>query len=223
MLPANREEGATTVEARCLSLSGERLTPAMQRILAALWSRSPLSVREIAHQACVALTTLEGGDYLKKMRRLGLIRVEGWLKNHNGFTTPLYAPGSGPDCPRPKFMTEDRDSRGMARIVAVLKSHDHLDYREIAGIAGISANTIKNARYMESLLAQGRVHISGWRRNRRGGPCPLYSAGDGDNAARPSSLTRQEIMGRYRERQKVLSGVAISLEGQLKSMLGGRR
>ncbi len=204
------------------SNSGHSLSPAMCRILALLQARSPLSAKEISQHAFVALKTLEGGGYLKKMKAMGLIRVEGWAKNHNGFTTPIYALGAGPDCPRPKFQTEDRDSVGMARIVAVLEGSANLGYREIAELAGLSTNTIKNGGYMEVLLTQGRVHISAWRRNRKGGQSPLYSAGPGVNAEKPPLLTRQEIMSRYRERQRVLSGRAASLEGQLKAMLGGR-
>lgn len=194
------------------------LSPAMRRILAVLQARSLLSAREIAQHAFVALTTLEGGGYLKKMKQMGLIRVEGWLKNHNGFTTPTYSLGAGADCPRPKFIAQDRDSRGLAKIVAALESSANLDYREIASLVGLSVNTIKNAKYMESLLLQGRIHISAWRRNRKGQQCPLYSVGEGKSAQKPPVLTRQEIMSRYRERQKILSGRAISIKGQLNSI-----
>ena len=194
----------------------------MLRVLAVLQVRKLLSAKEIAQHAFVALTTLEGGGYLKKMKQMGLIRVEGWLKNHNGFTTPTYALGAGADCPRPKFIAKDRDSRGMAKIVEVLVTRSNLDYKAVAKLAGLSVNTIKNAGYMEALLQQRRIHISAWRRNGKGQQCPLYSAGAGESAEKQPLLTRQEIMRRYRERQRILSGRAISLEGQLKSMLGGR-
>lgn len=196
------------------------LSPAMLRVVALLKVRSPLSPKEIARDAFIALTTLEGGGYLKQLKRRGLIRIEGWSKNHNGFTTPLYAVGSGPDCPRPKFQRKDRDSDGMARIVAVLKRHGILDYREIAGLAGLSANTIKNARYMEALLEQRRVHIPCWRRNSKGHQQPLYGPGEGENAPRPALLTRQEIALRHRSNRKMLSERSRSVIGQLKQMLG---
>lgn len=198
-------------------------SPAMLRIVALLQMRGVLSAQEIAEGAFVARTTLEGGGYLKRMKSLGLIRVEGWAKNSNGFTTPLYAAGGGQDCPRPKFAREDRDSRGMARIVEVLCSGDALDYREIAVLAGLSAHTVKNAGYMEVLVRQGKVHVSAWRRNARGRIYPLYRAGGGENVEKPAMLTRQEIMCRYRERKRVLSGRAGSLEGQLKSLLDSRK
>lgn len=196
------------------------LTPAMRRIIALLNLRTPLSPKEIARDAFIALTTLEGGGYLKKMKSLGLIRVQGWLKNHNGFTTPLYAVGPGPDCPRPKFQAKDRDSDGMAKIVAVLKSHGSLDYREIAGLAGLSANTIKNAKYMEALVAQRRIHIAAWRRNATGHLRPIYRHGEGENAERPAFLTRQEISRRHRSGRKMLAGGDRSVKAQLQHLVG---
>jgi len=192
------------------------ISPAMQRILGLLASRTPLSAKEIAEHAFVALSTLAGGGYLKTMKSMGLIRVDGWAKNSNGFTTPLYARGGGPDCPRPRFAAADRDSFGMAKVVAVLKLHDKLDYREVARQTGLSANTIRNAGYMDSLLKQGRIHVSAWRRNQQGRPCPLYSAGAGENVPEPLPLTRQEIMSRHRERKRVLSAQSGSLSWQLK-------
>lgn len=194
------------------------LSPAMQRIVSLLQAKTPLSPKEIARDAFIALTTLEGGGYLRKMKDLGLIRIEGWLKNHNGFTTPLYALGQGADCPRPKFASIDRDSRGMAKIVAILNTRSNLDYREIAKLAGISANTIKNAKYMDSLLEQGRVHVTAWRRGRNGHLYPLFSAGAGESAVRPEQLSRQEIMKRHRTRQRILSGKAAAFDRQLKSL-----
>ena len=194
------------------------ISPAMQRIVSLLRAKTPLSPKEIARDAFIALTTLEGGGYLKKMKGLGLIRIEGWLKNHNGFTTPLYALGRGTDCPRPKFASIDRDSRGMAKIVAILNTRSKLDYREIAKLAGISANTIKNAKYMDSLLAQGRVHVAAWRRGRNGHLYPLFNAGADESADRPEQLSRQEIMQRHRTRQKILSGKATAFDCQLKSL-----
>lgn len=197
---------------------GPALSASMQRILTLLGEKTPLSPREIARDAFVALTTLEGGGYLRRLKQQGLIRIEGWLKNHSGFTTPLYALGAGPDCPRPRFAARDHDSRGMARIVAALKGKRNLDYREVAGLAEISANTIKNAGYMESLLQQGRIHISAWRRGRNGHLVPLYSGGGGENIARPAPLSRQEIMQRHRQRQQILSGQRSPLSEQLRAL-----
>jgi hypothetical protein len=198
---------------------GVGATPAMQRILDLLRTRSPLSPREIAKYAFIAITTLEGGGYLKKMKSLGLIHIDGWLKSHNGFTTPLYAIGPKDDCPRPKFRSVDRDSQGMAKIVSVLRKHDKLDYRELARLAEVSVNTIKNSGYMTALLEQKRIHISGWKRSSRGHLNPIYSVGGDKNVPKPALLTRQEVMQRHRMRQKVLSSRDGSLCAQLRSLL----
>lgn len=176
-------------------------SPAIRRVIALLDEKSPLSPKEISRGAYIALSTLEGGGYLRKMKLIGLIRVQGWAKNHNGFTTPLYALGSGADCPRPKFNKKDKDSCGMARIVAALKFNGNLCVKELATLARISANTIKNAKYMESLLEQKRIHIAEWRRSPKGHLQPLYCFGAGDNSPKPAMLSRQEIQLRHRSRK----------------------
>lgn len=192
------------------------LTPAMQRILHLLRVHTPLSPKEIARDAFVALTTLEGGGYLKTLKALGLIHIAGWLKNHNGFTTPLYALGGEKDCIRPKFRSLDRDSPGMAKIVSVLRKRSDLSYREIAKLAGISANTVKNAGYMKSLVKQKRIHVSGWRRSSKGHLCPIYSFGEGACVPKPTSLTSAEIMKRHRIRKKCTTDANLSVSAQLK-------
>jgi DNA-binding CsgD family transcriptional regulator len=192
------------------------VTPSMLRVLDLLGKHTPLSPKEIAQEAFVALTTLEGGGYLKKLKALGLIHIDGWLKNHNGFTTPLYGLGTGKDCVRPKFRSMDHDSPGMARIVSVIRQRDGLTYLEIARLAGISANTIKNAGYMKSLVKQKRIHVSAWRRSSKGHLCPVYSFGEGDCVQKPSSLTRAEIMRRHRTRRRGTTSGSLSVSAQLK-------
>lgn len=168
---------------------------AMARILAALEGTGGLSRQEIARAAFVGATTLSGGKYLEKLKSLGLIHISGWRKNGNGFTTPLYRLGHQPDCCQPHFDTHDRDSLGMSRIVAALERHGPLSCREAARMAALSVNTVKNARYMEILVAQERVHIQAWRRNSRGPASPLFAAGTGRNAARPAPLSAAEQAG----------------------------
>lgn len=173
---------------------------AMARILAALAAAGGLSRQEIARAAFVAATTLSGGGYLDKLRSQGLIHVSGWRRNRNGFTTPLYSLGKQGDCPQPRFDLDDRDSAGLSRIVATLERHGPLSYREAAALAGLSPHTVKNARYMEILVAQGRVHIGAWRRGRRGPASALYAAGSGRNAAKPAALSAAEKSRRFRDR-----------------------
>lgn len=192
------------------------LTPAMERILEALGKRSPLSPKELARDAFVALTTLEGGAYLRTMKRRGLIHIAGWYKNHNGFTTPLYALGAREDCVRPKFESIDRDSSGMARLVAALRKRSSLDYREAAKLAGLSPNTVKNAGYMHLLVDQRRIHVSGWKRGGKGHLMPLYSVGEGENMRKPEPLERDEVMRRHRQRCKHTAPDALSVGAQLR-------
>jgi len=194
------------------------ISPAMQRIIDLLQTRSPMSSGDIALHAFIAKTTLEGGGYLKKMKEMGLIRVQGWLKNHNGFTTPLYALGTGPDCPRPKFRTTDRDSTGMARIVAALRQHGQLSYRVAATLAGLSTSTVKNSGYMDALLEQKRIYIAAWERGGNGHLSPLYAAGAGENQKKPPALSRHDIMQRHRQRLKVLRTGAASVKQQLQAL-----
>jgi len=204
---------------RQIVASHKDISPSMQRILDLLRIDAPLSPIEISLQAFVARTTLEGGGYLRKMKEMGLIHVEGWAKNHNGFTTPLYALGAKADCPRPKFQSIDRDSAGMAKIIAVLHEHGKLDYREAAAHAGMSASTVKNSGYMDTLLEQKRIYIAGWRRGANGHYSPQYAAGPGENQNKPALLSRRDIMQRHRQRRRVLSENAVSVKQQLQALI----
>lgn len=189
-----------------LTANIEALTPAMRRVLAALREHGPLTLGEIAEHAYVATNTLSGGRYLEHLRNLGHIHIVGWKKNGNGFTTPIYASGRGNDCPRPRFSDGDHDSSGLDRIVEMLQSRGPMTYREIAKASGVSPNTIKNARYMDILLEQQRVHVCNWRRSRNGPPAPVYMAGKGVSASRPDPLSRAERQARWRIRRLVLDG-----------------
>lgn len=189
---------------------------ATQRILAVLEAKGPLSASEIARFAYVAASSLSGGGYLKRLKAEEQIHVCGWRKASNGFSTPLYKAGAGVDLPRPKFRNVDRDSIGMARIVAALRAAGAMTYREIALATGLSLNTIKNARYMDILVAQRRVHIEAWQRNPRGPLTALYAAGRGSNAQRPAALSNAEKLQRHRAKQRLARGLP-SLLDQLKA------
>lgn len=190
-------------------------SPAMQRIMHVLQERSPLSPAEISLAAHVALSSLSSAGYLKAMKEAKLIHVAGWGKNHNGFTIPLFALGDAKDCSRPKFKIADRDSAGMAKIVAALKQHGALGYKELAAASGLSANTIRSARYMDILVAQKRVHISAWSRNRNGPFYARYDAGPGIDAPKPKILSTAERSKRHRLHRAILSSDLPSLGRQL--------
>jgi lambda repressor-like predicted transcriptional regulator len=186
----------------------------IQRILAVVTEKGPLSLQEISQYAFIASSTLSGGRYLKQLRDAELIHVGGWRKASNGFSTPLYKAGAGIDLPKPKFKTIDRDSIGMARIVAALKQAGTMTYRQIALASGLSHHTIKNARYMDALLEQKRVHIVDWQRNANGPMAAIYADGQGRNASPPKPLSRAEINCRMRLRQR-LRAQSPCLVGQL--------
>lgn len=188
--------------------------PGLDRIVAVLNEKGPLSAREIAHCAFIASSTLSGGGYLKKLRDAGRIHLGGWRKTSNGFSPPLYQAGPGIDLPKPRFNSVDRDSIGMARIVAVLKQAGPMTYRQIAQATGLSPQTIKNARYMDALVTQRRVHIVDWQRNANGPMAAVYADGSGRNARRPPPFSRAEINCRTRQRQRLRTQAA-DLLGQL--------
>lgn len=183
----------------------EKNSPAMQRILALLAKKSDMSASDLSSEAFVGITTLACGGYLKALRERRLVHVSGWRKARNGFVTPLYSLGNQADLPRPRFEDEDRDSEGMSRIVAALKRLGALTYSEAAEASGLSPNTVKNARYMDILVKQNRIHISGWRRNRAGPMVAVYASGRGESVEKPTPLSHAEKCRRSREKKRALS------------------
>lgn len=164
-----------------------------------------MSASDISQEAFVGLTTLACGGYLKALRAKRLVHVSGWRKTRKGFVTPLFSRGDRADLPRPKFTDEDRDSNGMHLIVVALGKLGRLTYREAAQASGLSPNTIKNARYMDILVKQKRIHIASWRRNHAGPMVAVYAVGQGDSAEKPAPLSHAEKCRRSRERKRVFS------------------
>lgn len=180
-------------------------SPAMKRILALLARKPDMSASDIAQEAFVGFTTLACGGYLKKLRNEQRVHVSGWRKTRRGFVTPLYSLGNHPDLPRPKFADADRDSEGMNLIVAALEKSGRLTYLEAAQVSGLSPNTIKNARYMDILVKQQRIHVTSWRRNRAGPMVAVYAAGQGTAAKKPAPLSGAEKCRRNREKNRVFT------------------
>lgn len=192
----------------------ETNSPAMQRILALLAKRSDMAASDISREAFVGLTTLACGGYLKALRAKRIVHVSGWRKTPKGFVTPLFSLGNRPDLPRPEFRDEDRDSTGMALIVAALARFGMLTYLEAAQATGLSPNTIKNARYMDILVKQKKIHVAAWRHNRAGPMIAVYASGHGTPAEKPAPLSHAEKCRRSREKKRVLSedrGIAAQL------------
>jgi len=189
---------------------------AVQRILDALRETPELSKDQIAERAFVGKTTLSGGGYLKAMKESGLIHISGWERNGSGgFSTPLYRAGPGADYPRPKVTVQNRNAPGMARILAAVQEFGPLDYRQVARIAELSPNTVKNAGYLDALVAQKKIHIVEWRRSRNGPMRPVYDAGPGRDAPQPQALSRAETSKRHRAKQLAVSGCLVSQLGAL--------
>jgi len=186
-------------------IPSEKNSPAMQRILALLAKKSDMSASDMSREAFVGITTLACGGYLKALRARELVHVSGWRKTRKGFVTPLFSLGNRPDLARPKFEDEDRDSPGMKRILAALEHFGMLSYLEAAQRTGLSPNTIKNARYMDILVKQERIHIAGWRRNHAGPMTAVYAAGPGRAAPKPSALSSAESCRRSRDKKRVFS------------------
>ena len=186
----------------------------VDRILHALQVSPGMSREEIAERAFVSLNTLSGGGYLRDLKARGLIHVSGWRRNASGaFVIPQYSVGPGDDYARPAVSATNRHAPGMDRLLAAIEKFGPLDYRQAAIHSGLAVNTVKNAGYLDALVAQGKIHISEWRRNRNGPMRPLYEAGAGRSQPRPRAYTAAEKTRATRAR-KALPGAA-SLSAQL--------
>jgi hypothetical protein len=182
---------------------------AVERILSTLRRAPGLTKEEIAERAYVSLNTLSGGGYLKTMRREGLIFISGWQRNGGGgFTTPLYSLGTGPDYPKPEVGEANRDAPGMTRLLEVIEKYGPIDYRQAAKLSGLSLNTVKNSDYLDALLVQGKIHISGWRRARNGPMRAVYKTGAREHEPRLLPYTPAEKSRTCRWRQAVATNAA---------------
>lgn len=190
-------------------------SPAMQRILRVLEKKSSMSASDISNEAFVGVTTLACGGYIKTLKARGLIFVSGWRQVNGRFSTPLYSLGCHADVPRPKVDDSCRDAPGMWKILATMKRFGHLSYPEIAHYSGLSPNTVKNSGYLNALIVQGHIHIGGWKRSLGGPMLPVYHAGPGAAAAKPSVISTAEKSRQHRARKR------ISARGQGLSALVG--
>lgn len=195
---------------------------AVQRVIDVLRRSPGLSKEEIAERAFVGAATLSGGGYLKAMKDGGLIHVSGWARNASGgFTTPLYSAGASADCARPQVTPQNRAAPGMQRLLEAVRDAGPLDYREAAAAAGLSPNTVKNAGYLELLVEQGKLHVTAWRRGRKGPMRPVYAYGPGEAAPKPAAFSPAEKSRSHRWRQAAVAG-ASSLVMQMRMAAGSR-
>jgi hypothetical protein len=205
-----------------IALPALSVSRAAQRVVEVLRRSPGLSKEEIAERAFVGAATLSGGGYLKSMKDAGLIHVSGWARNASGgFTTPLYSAGPSADCVRPQVTAQNRAAPGMQRLLEVVRQAGQLDYREAAALAGLSPNTVKNAGYLDLLVAQGKLHVTGWRRASRGPMRAVYAFGPGETAPKPAPLTGAEKSRSHRWRRAAVAG-ASNLAMQMRMAAGSR-
>ncbi|MEW6514013.1 MAG: hypothetical protein AB1443_08435 [Pseudomonadota bacterium] len=194
-------------------------SPAFGRILAALTRQDGLTREELSRAAYVSMNTLSGGGYLQRLRKQGLIFISGWRRSASGsFSIPQFSLGAGPDFPRPTINLSNRAAAGMERLYEAIRTQGPLDYRQAAAAANLSPNTVKNAGYLDALLAQKRIHIYSWRRAKRGLPRPVFMAGAGENVMRPAALSPRDKLRIHRQR-RLASSAATSFADQLRLYL----
>lgn len=192
-------------------------SPAMQRILGVLEKKANMSVSDISAEAFVGVTTLACGGYIAALRKKRLIFISGWRKVKGRFSTPLYSVGRGEDVVRPRIDDASRDAPGMQTIVATLAHFGALTYREIAQFSGLALNTVKNSGFLDALIAQKRIHVSGWRRAAHGPMSPVYSHGPGDAVPKPPKLSAAQKCSRHRARQRC-AGDGAGLAAQMSAL-----
>jgi hypothetical protein len=189
----------------------------MQRILGVLGKKSAMSISDISAEAFVGMTTLACGGYIAALKKRQLIHISGWRKVKGRFSTPLYSVGGNNDVARPRIDQTNREAPGMHSILEALQRYGNLGYREIAEFSGLSLNTVKNSGFLDALLAQGRIHVGGWRRSRNGPMSPIYCHGPGDPAPKPPPLTGAQKCSRHRARVSA-AAKGIGLSSQMASL-----
>lgn len=192
---------------------------AMQRVLVALERKPSSSASDISAEAFIGVTTLACGGYLKKLKAGRLIHVSGWRKVNGRFSTPLYSLGDHADVVRPKVDDTCRDAPGMWKILHALERFGPLSYREISEHSGLSPNTVKNSGYLSALIAQGFIHVGGWKRSHRGPLNPVYRVGKGTEAPKPAAISGPEKSKQFRTRRRI-SAKGIGLAAQVRLLLG---
>lgn len=176
----------------------------MRRILDKLELHGPMTMAEIADRCLVAVSTLSGGAYLLTLHKtLKLIHISGWVRNPRGPASAIYAIGEGDDAPKVRQSLEESNSPGLKAIVDAIERLGPMTGKEVAQFSGVSYTTIKGRGYMQVLKKQGKVHISGWRRQRSANMAPIYSAGAGEDCPKPEPYRRAERLRRIRETRRL--------------------
>lgn len=77
------------------------------------------------------------------------------------------------------------NSPAMQRILRLLDNKPAMSVSDIAAEAFVGINTLACGGYVRALKLAGSIHVSGWRKTRRGFSTPLYSTGNGADVPRP--------------------------------------
>jgi hypothetical protein len=174
------------------------------RVIALLQKNPNLTKQEISDRAAVSTSFLGSADGLKKWRDLKLIHISAWRQNLSGaYTTPVYSAGPGPDAPKPRVTPENKWCPTMDLVVQTLERSGPLRMRQIAVVSHMNYSTLKNGGILQALLAQKKIHISGWH-SEKGGPVPVFSAGRGPGVTPPppERQSRAKIVARWRAKHR---------------------
>lgn len=89
----------------------------------------------------------------------------------------------------PKGRPEKRDL-----VIAALPG----THRQIVKKAGVGISTA--VKWIGILRKEGAVHVSGWRRSKRGSKQPIFTFGPGEDKPEPKTLTQAQSDARFRKR-----------------------
>lgn len=82
-------------------------------------------------------------------------------------------------------------SPAMQRILAVMRRKSEMSVADISAEAFVGVTTLACGGYLRQLKAAGLIHVSGWRKTRRGFSTPLYSLGNHADLPRPEYSDRE--------------------------------
>lgn len=110
--------------------------------------------------------------------------------HHRGQPLPAQEPAEHcplADAARPsrKPVPAVEQSPAMQRLLRLFQRKSDLSVSDMAAEAFIGINTLACGGYVSALKKAGYIHVSGWRKTRRGFSTPLYSRGDQPDLPRP--------------------------------------
>lgn len=92
-----------------------------------------------------------------------------------------------------------------SRIVAALEQFGGMTAAKLSEVTGIDRPHLHagpKSSYLGPLIAENKIHISGWTRPTSGPNQAIFSAGPGEQAPRPSQKTKAQVSRDMRARQR---------------------